>query len=188
MTLDEKMRIFYDSTIADATEKSNAIIEDYKKTLDAALEEHKATARQKAEATLHSESQKLIQEKNRTLALEHIQFKRQLGEKNALLEEIIFSDVEKKLDNFMKTEEYRKLLEHQILYALKFSGDDEIHIYLNPTDSDKKSLLESRTGAHLLISKIDFIGGTRAVIHEKNILIDSSFLSRLEEQKASFSL
>lgn len=188
MTLDEKLQIFYEAAIADATEKGNAVIDDYKKTLDSALEEHKIIAKQRAEAALHSESQKLIQEKNRKLALENIQFKRQLGEKNSILEETIFSDVEKKLEDFMKTEEYTALLEHQILSAVKFSGDDKIHIYLNPTDSDKKSLLESRTDTELLISNEDFIGGTRAVIHEKNILIDSSFLSRLEEQKESFSL
>ena len=45
-------------------------------------------------------------------------------------------------------------------------------IYINPTDADKKEYLEEHTGMALTVSKEDFIGGVRAVIQEKNILID----------------
>lgn len=188
MTLDEKLQLFYDSAIEDATKQSVDLIKEYKKSLQAVYEEHKATAIQKAEMTLNTESQKLIQEKNKALSTENLDFRRRLNEKVNELKEILFHDVEKKLNNFMKTPDYENLLINQIIASLQFARGDEIQIYLNESDTDKKSNLEEKTGAALTISKIDFMGGTRAVIHEKNILIDRSFLTKLEEEKDIFSL
>ena len=48
-------------------------------------------------------------------------------------------------------------------------------IYINPSDADKKTYLEERTGMTLTISKVDFIGGVRAVVPEKNVLVDYAF-------------
>ena len=59
-------------------------------------------------------------------------------------------------------------------------------IYINPTDEDKKAELEERTGASLTVSREDFIGGIRAVIHAKNILIDHSFKASLAEEYEKF--
>lgn len=188
MTLDEKLDLFYNSAIEDATKQSVEMIEEYKKSLESVYEEHKLATSQKTELTLNTETQKLIQKKNKALSIENLDFKRRLNEKTTELKGILFADVEKKLESFMKTPEYEDLLVKQIVDALQFSKGDEIQIYLNPTDADKKTSLEEKTGATLTISKIDFIGGTRAVIHEKNILIDRSFLTKMEEEKDIFSL
>ena len=59
-------------------------------------------------------------------------------------------------------------------------------IYINPTDSSKKDVLEKRTGAVLTISKEDFLGGIRAVIHDRHILIDNSFFFLLEKEYDKF--
>lgn len=83
----------------------------------------------------------------------------------------------------MTTPAYDDLLVKQILSALAFANGTEIQIYINPSDADKKTMLEEKTGITLTVSTIDFIGGTRAVIHEKNILIDHSFLTKMEEEK-----
>lgn len=188
MTLDEKLDLFYNSAIEDATKQSVEMIEEYKKSLESVYEEHKREANQKAELTLSTETQKLIQKKNKTLSIENLDFRRRLNEKMTELKKILFTDVQKKLEHFMNTPEYENLLVKQIVYALQFSKGNEIQIYINPTDADKKTSLEEKTGATLTVSKIDFIGGTRAVIHEKNILIDRSFLTKMEEEKDIFSL
>ncbi len=88
----------------------------------------------------------------------------------------------------MKTSEYFDLLAKQITEAKNFAGNEEVTIYINPTDISLKANLEANTKAVLTVSTIDFIGGTRAVIHDKNILIDNSFLTKLEEAKNSITL
>ena len=56
-------------------------------------------------------------------------------------------------------------------------------IYINPSDADRKEELERETGAKLTISSIEFGGGIRAVIHSRNMLMDESFASRLEQEE-----
>lgn len=60
-------------------------------------------------------------------------------------------------------------------------------LYINPTDEDKKGYLEEHTGMRLTVSKEDFIGGVRAVIHERNILIDYAFKGAVEREYDRFT-
>ena len=86
----------------------------------------------------------------------------------------------------MKTEEYKHLLVAYIEKAARFAGGEAMTIYINPTDADKKEYLEEHTGMTLTISKEDFIGGVRAVIHERNILIDRAFKGAIDNEYHKF--
>lgn len=188
MTLDEKLRVFYDSTIADATKQSEDILVEYQASLKNLYEEHKKESEEKAAFTLETESKKLVQEKNKVLSIQSLDFKRQLNEKNEDLKDALFVDIKKRLEDFMKTNEYIDLLVNQIKSAVSFARDDAMTIYINASDQDKKADLEARTNTPVTISTIDFMGGTRAVIHEKNILIDRSFSTKLADEKDTFTL
>ena len=68
-------------------------------------------------------------------------------------------------------------------------GDMEQKIYDKTTlnvESFMKEYLEEHTGMSLTVSKEDFIGGVRAVIHEKNILIDHAFKGAIEGEYRKF--
>jgi V/A-type H+-transporting ATPase subunit E len=188
MTLDEKLEQFYNATIESATQQNLKITGDYKDSLAKILEDHKKDTLQKSEVTYQLESENLIREKNRTLSSASINIKRKLNEKSSQLIDALFLDVKKKLEEFMKTEEYTSLLIKQILKAKEFARNDEVIIYINSSDSYLKEMLEQKTKVTLTISASDFIGGTRSVIHEKNILIDHSFSSKILEVKESFTL
>ncbi|MEG1457986.1 MAG: hypothetical protein RSB37_03080 [Acetivibrio sp.] len=188
MTLDEKLRVFYDSTIADANKQSENILFEYQESLKNIYEEHKKEAEEKAAFTLELEAKKLVQDKNKMLSLDNLDFKRQIKEKTEALKDILFEEVMNKLTSFMKTEDYFILLEKQIREAASFARGDHITIYINQSDLNKKESLEEKTGVSLTASTFDFWGGTRAVIHEKNILIDRSFSTKFSEEKDSFSL
>ena len=71
--------------------------------------------------------------------------------------------------------------------AARFADGKEMTIYLNPSDARWKDYLEEHTGMKLTISKEDFIGGVRAVIHERNILVDYAFKGALENESQKFS-
>lgn len=188
MTLDEKLEQFYNAAMESATSQNIQIIEEYQKSLQIIYDEHKIEALRKADTTYRLEAEKLLREKNRQLSTEVILLKRKLSEKSAELKEKLFEEVSEKLQEYMKTEAYFDLLVKQIKEAKSFAGNDDITIYINPTDASLKANLEANTNAVLTISDRDFIGGTRAVIHDKNILIDNSFLTRLEESKNSITL
>ncbi len=188
MTLDEKLEQFYNATIDSATKQNLKITGDYKDSLDKILEEHKKDTLKKSDIAYQLESENLIREKNRTLSSASINIKRKLSEKTFQLIDDLFEEVENKLQDYMKTEEYTSLLIKQILNAKEFARKDEVIIYINSSDTHLKEMLEEKTKIILTISATDFMGGTRAVIHDKNILIDHSFSSKILEAKESFTL
>jgi V/A-type H+-transporting ATPase subunit E len=188
MTLDEKLDHFYSSVIDSATKQNIEIVEEYKKTLQKNYDERKEAALRKAEANYRMASDNIIRERNRKLSAESMHIRRKLLEKTEEISQQIFQDVEKKLAEFMKTSAYEELLVVQINKASSFAQGDAITVYINPSDADKKTDLEEKTGVSLTISDRDFIGGTRAVIPSRSILIDNSFLTKLEEAKSTFTL
>jgi V/A-type H+/Na+-transporting ATPase subunit E len=188
MTLDEKLDHFYSSVIDSATKQNIEIVEEYKKTLQKNYEERKEAAIRKAEANYRMASDNIIRERNRKLSAEAMDIRRKVLDKTAEISDLIFRDVRTKLENFMKTSDYVDLLAAQIKNAKEFAQGDALTVYINPTDADKISALEERTGVSLTVSDRDFIGGSRAVIPSRSILIDNSFLTKIEEAKSSFTL
>jgi vacuolar-type H+-ATPase subunit E/Vma4 len=187
MTLDEKIELFSKAVIDSATKQNIEIVHQYKESLQKQYDEHKENALRKAEAAYLAESENLVREKNRTLSSDSINIKRKISEKSSELIDKLFQDLALKLKEYMKTPEYFDLLTNQISKAKIFAREDEIIIYINPSDEGLKQLLEENTGVKLTVSTRDFVGGNRAVIHSKNILIDNSILTKLSEAKNSFS-
>lgn len=188
MTLDEKLENFYNAAMDDAAKKRVELIDEYKKSLNEIFEDHKKESLRKAELTFDMETKNFNREKNKALSTQTLDVRRMINEKSKELTDILFDDVVKKLEEFMKTPEYINLLEKQINDAVNFSKHDSITIYINPSDEDKKAELVKRTNATLTISTIDFFGGTRAVISSKNILIDNSFSTKINDNKDEFAL
>lgn len=188
MTLDEKLDIFYNSAINDATNQSVQILDEYKANLDKMLKEHEQETLQKAEATLKNESEYLIRDKNKRISDESLQLKRTVTKKTNEHEKVIFQKVEQKLLDFMKTPEYIDLLKAQIQYALDYAKGEEMELYINESDAANKDTLEQILHCSIQISNIDFMGGTRAVIRNRNVLIDNSFVTKLAEERESFNL
>ena len=111
-----------------------------------------------------------------------------LGEadKNELKEKL-FVEVKQLLEDYMTTSAYQQLLIKQIKNIQKEAGSGKLILYIDPADSDKRSSLQVATGAPVTVSEYSFMGGTRAVLQDRNILIDNSFASKLEKLKADFS-
>lgn len=187
MKLDTKLDHFYDSVIEDATNQANSIIKDYEESLNTIYNNQKADELRKARLAFRVETDHLIRQKNKAISTEKNEIRKAVSKKTAELKELLFADVEKKLLDFMKTDEYIQLLIDQIESAISFAREDEMIIYINPSDADKKERLEKACNFNILISSTDFMGGTRAVIHSRNILIDNSFLTRLAEEKEIFT-
>lgn len=188
MTLDEKLDIFYKSSIDKATTQSSEMIEEYKESLQKIYEEHMEETKRKAEVFLRVETDHLIREKNKLLSAKALEIRREFTEHTNALKEELFKEVEEKLYAYMKTPEYVSLLENRIQKVLHYAKDASITIYINASDSDKKAQLEHATNANLTISTTDFMGGIRAVIHSRNILMDYSFTSKLSELAEAFTL
>lgn len=187
MTTEEKLQHFLDTCMEDARTRSNRMLDDYTAALEKAFEEHQADSRRRADMQVRLESEKIEREINKQLAIEQIDIKRTLGQKQEELKDKLFVELKDMLANYLETPEYLHLLERQVAHAVEFAGDNEIVIYLDPADEDKERRLALHHGkATFRISEYSFTGGTRAVIPARHILIDNSFHTKLAEARENF--
>ena len=169
MTTEEKLKHFMDVSIQSATSKSSKMIDDYTNGLNKVFEDHKINAVRKADLQIKIGTDSLQKEKNKE-------------RKNEL-----FTEVRKLLEQFMTTGEYQDLLVKQIKEAKEFARNEAITIYIDPADFNFLTSLETATNCPITVSETSFLGGTRAVIPSKNILIDNSFETKLKEKKEAFT-
>ena len=187
MTTEEKLKYFEESSLEEARKQASAMIEEYKVNLDKVEKEHKATTLRQSDLQLKTESDNLKRNNNMALSKEQLQIKRKITQKQNELKEKLFVEVKQQLEDYMTTSTYQQLLIKQIKNIQKEAGSGKLILYIDPADSDKRSSLQAATGAPITVSEYCFMGGTRAVLQDRNILIDNSFASKLEKLKADFS-
>ena len=187
MTTEEKLQHFYEVSMDTAREEATKVLDEYKAALETEMERHKQEKQAASESQFKIDSDNAARELNKALSAEHLHIKRKLSKKQQKLKESIFAEVEELLDDFSKKPEYTDWLEDKIKQSLEIAENDSVQIYLTAKDSAKAEELTKRTGITPLISETDFLGGIRAVIPEKNILIDNTFLTAFENEKERFN-
>ena len=187
MTTEEKLQHFYEVSMDTAREEATKVLDEYKAALETEMERHKQEKQAASESQFKIDSDNAAREINKALSAEHLHIKRKLSKKQQTLKESIFAEVEELLDDFSKKPEYTDWLENKIKQSLEIAENDSVQIYLTAKDSAKAEELTKRTGITPLISETDFLGGIRAVIPEKNILIDNTFLTAFENEKERFN-
>ena len=187
MTTEEKLQHFYEVSMDTAREEATKVLDEYKAALETEMERHKQEKQAASESQFKIDSDNAAREINKALSAEHLHIKRKLSKKQQKLKESIFAEVEELLDDFSKKPEYTDWLEDKIKQSLEIAEIDSVQIYLTAKDSAKAEELTKRTGITPLISETDFLGGIRAVIPEKNILIDNTFLTAFENEKERFN-
>ena len=187
MTTEEKLQHFYEVSMDTAREEATKVLDEYKAALETEMERHKQEKQAASESQFKIDSDNAAREINKALSAEHLHIKRKLSKKQQKLKESIFAEVEELLDDFSKKPEYTDWLEDKIKQSLEIAENDSVQIYLTAKDSAKAEELTKRTGITPLISETDFLGGIRAVIPEKNILIDNKFLTAFENEKERFN-
>lgn len=180
MTIDEKLSHFYDVTIEDAQAKAAGILEEHRKALAQMTEKHKADSQENAQVQIKAETANARREINKALSAEQLTIKRDWTKKQNELKEKLFAEVKTQLENFRNTPDYPAYLESKIKEALDFAEQDKINIYISPEDSALLPDLVERTKAFITVSAENFLGGIKATIPHKNILIDHSFAGNFQ--------
>ena len=186
MTTEEKLKHFQDICMEDARERSARMLDDYMNALESAYEEHTADARRRADMQVEAETEKLEREINKRLSIGQLDLKREFSRRQEELKDKLFVELRDKLANFMETQEYQRLLDRQVKAVKEFAGNEELIVYMDPSDVDKVQRIALHHNASIKISEYSFDGGTRAVIPGKHILIDNSFETKLNEARHAF--
>jgi vacuolar-type H+-ATPase subunit E/Vma4 len=186
LTTEEKLKHFQDICMEDARDRSAKMLDDYMAALEKSFEEHTADAKRRADMQVAMETEKLEREMNKRLSIAQLDLKREVSHKQEELKDKLFVELKDLLENFMDTADYQRLLECQVKAAKEFAGDAELIIYMDPSDQDKLQRIALHHNATIKVSEYSFMGGTRAVIPAKHILIDNSFETKLKEARHEF--
>ena len=167
MTIEEKLQHFYTASIDSAMQEAQQVQTQHQEALDKIFQEHKETKERQIQSHIQAETDNLKREINKTVSARQLEYRRRLAQ-------------------FRSTPEYLEYLSQRIQEARDFAGEDALVVYLDPADQNWIPELAARFGFAPVVSREAFMGGMRAVIRSKNILIDNSFATLLREAKEEF--
>ena len=159
----------------EARRQAEKDVQEHKDSLDAALEEHKKMSLENAASSRKAEIANAKREINKALSAEQLHIRRDWTARQSRLKEKLFAEDREQILKFMESSRYEEYLCTKIEEAVCFAEHDEIQIYLSKEDEPRLKSLTVKTGFPLKLSDESFIGGIKAIIPEKNILIDNSF-------------
>lgn len=189
MTTEEKLQHFYTFSMESARREAEQILTEYQSTLEAQLAAHKESKQEEATRQLADETNKAKREINKAISAEQLKIRRRISRKEKEIKHQLFDEVAAKLNAYKEAspEAYLELLCQKVQDAKNFASGDEMTVYIDPADASFVESIEKETGITPVISAESFLGGMRAVIHAKNILIDNSFSTLMQEAKNNFS-
>lgn len=186
MTTEEKLHHF-NSIILESTEaECNEAFEEYKNSMDKYLEAHKAERIEKLKLAESVEADSIKRKASKEYTTEQLHIRRKINHKQEELKNKLLAEVEALLEDFFTREDYKKLLIKQIDEAVRVARGEEIHIFLDAKDISLKEELEAACKKELIVDGRTFYGGIKAEIPKKNILIDNSFESKLDNWKETY--
>lgn len=188
MNIDDKLQHFRELAMNSAMLKKASLVDDYKTGLDIQFENYKKDAFEKFEVQKKTKLESIKRENSKDFAMQQQHIRRKLTHKHDELKELLFNEVSEMLNNFFKTEDYLNLLVQEIKSSIDIAPSEEITIFIDPLDNDKKEYLETQTGVTVTISDYSFGRGMRAVIPSKNILVDNSFNYKINELKTDYTI
>ena len=182
------MEHFKNVSLEDASKKSNEILTNYKKSLDEQFEKHKLEYTASSKALEEAKINAVKLEAKRALAKAQAELKREVSKHHKEIKSYVFSEVNKKLDEFKKTSDYQSMIVSQINSVMKEFDGDFIQFLIDKSDEELLDKLKKETGANIEIATGSFVGGTKAIIESRNILVDNSFKTKLSEEEENFTI
>jgi vacuolar-type H+-ATPase subunit E/Vma4 len=187
LTIEDKIAHIQSVVMEEARGQGNAIIGQQKEALEEIFETHKEEALRQSKIRIKTETTAGRRQLNIAASKRQITLRREQTKVLHSLKEQLFDEVRNLLIDYKKTEDYNKYLIDKIQKAVRFADGQTIILSIDPSDADKKEFLEEHTGMTVTVSKEDFLGGIRAILPEKNILMDYSFSSAMEKEYEEFT-
>lgn len=188
MNIEEKLQHFAEYSMAEARGHYQEVIDTYTATMEEIFQEYQEKKRRQENLEIKTETERLIRENNKRISEEQTKIRQTLSHRHEELKDKLFVEMKDRLVRFAESPAYHSLLVRQLKEAIAYARGEELILYIDPSDAERKLSLEVETGAPITVSSYSFKGGTRAVIPGRNILIDNSFETRLAEAKENFKL
>ena len=186
MTTEEKLSNIYDIAMADAKREGQEILDAFRSGLDKAFAEHREMKNQEAADAVRDERLALQKELNKEYSQKIADLRLSASHKREEVLDRLFDLVKKRLDLLKGTPDYEAFLLRKIEEVKDCAGGENFEIRIDSSDAALLDGLSQKRGAAVVISEEDIGGGIRGFIPSRRILIDSSFVTLLSEEKAVY--
>lgn len=187
MKVSEKMDIFYQATIDAANEQAGKMLQEYKETYEDGLEEYEKQRKKAMETGMRMAKERLRKRVNRETSEEMLKAKMEYHARQEEKKEELFELVQRKIDAYRKSDAYPAYLKEKVQRAVAFADGNTVVVSLDKDDEEYLDMLKNEFQCEWKISDTPFGGGIKAVIPEKNVLVDESLGTKFAAEKEHFS-
>jgi len=182
MNVEVKLATFSKIIEEEAELRRKAALDEIDIKLNTSIEQFKEQAVAEAKAKTAVENEAALQLVNREISLYSADKKKLLFAKRIELEAKLFSDIEKKILSYTNTDEYGRNLVKNIENEMQLHNCEII-----VTKRDYERFFSNNESGSVISAGNDFfIGGYKAVLKNKGMVIDNTYRTRLEDQKENF--
>ena len=185
MNVKDKLASFAKTASSEAKTKSGTIESEIEERYTRECERIYSEAMKEAKEQIEEENQKLdnMQSKDINESVRNAKFSI-IDMRNQLMTEL-FKNIVFRLAAYAETEEYFQRLVKDMKEIFEKYG--EVEFFLCARDMFlKEKILADLEGANISQAGTDILGGFKARIKSENVLVDYSFLSRLEDERENF--
>ncbi|MDK6371771.1 hypothetical protein QP101_06725 [Aerococcus urinae] len=186
MKLEEKMAYFKDQVTQQSQAEIDQQINQYRQTLEDDYQKFQEQTDETFAHRLVNEKEALRKENNKAISQIQINQQRELFLNEENMKLTLFQTFTKQIESYQKSEAYIKQLKKMLKNIQAYAGREKYDLYIDENDSHLRSQLESYASHPIIISDRPFMGGIRAVLRERQILVDYSFLTFLDRLKENF--
>ncbi len=169
-------------------------IEEKKELYDKELEEYKTVlensvkdeALQRAYGVIQREKNAIIKERHEKESRFAAEKKKELLKYRDEILNKIYSQLDKRLEEYRKTPEYEQFMVKTVTDAKNALGGGDVTAYIDKADEFMSEKLEKATGAKIEVTENKIIGGARVKCMTGNMICDNSLAEKLNENKTEF--
>lgn len=144
MQIKEKLEVFQKFTINVANSESTALVQEYQEACEKELEEFQRNRQTEMEHKFQMEEIKIRRQFKRKVSEEVIRQKRLWDNCKREWKEKLMEQVRVLLEEYQNTEGYQDYLIAKIKMAKEVAGKEDVVIYINPSDVEKKKNWKDR--------------------------------------------
>ena len=186
LTIEEKLQHFTMVTIESVHEECEKSLEEFKREQDWKFETHKEQHLKEVRIREKTLRDAIERKASKEYTYEQLHIKRKINHKQNELKARLFELVEKRLNDFKETNEYKELIIKEIKEAQNIAKDSELKVYIGSNDENMLEAIYKECGISPALSDNIVKGGMRAEIPSKNILIDNTFETKIGEAWEKF--
>ncbi|MCI5775848.1 MAG: hypothetical protein MR008_05255 [Aerococcus sp.] len=188
MKTKEKIAFFEQNVLENAEKDLRAQLDSYEEKLKADYQEFVEETDQTNKERFESEANAIRKQNNKMLSELQIRYQRDLYLQVTELKDKIIAHVKERLKEYKETDAYCDQLIAIGRSIQSFAKDEKFDLYIDPSDKALLKDCEEAIGHKVIISDRPLLGGMRGVLRKRDVLIDDSFSTYLENWRENFDI